>query len=581
MLDVILGINSAYHESAASLLVDGVLVASAEEERFSRIKHAKSAAVDNAQELPWNAIAFCLNSANLSFKDVTQLAYSLDPDQRWAARIRGGMEGDFGTLVGERAFYSSVLAAADSLKTRMPFAKLTFIPHHEAHAYSASCCSPFDSSGVLVLDGIGEDSSVWAGVDDNGSLRRVFTVDDPNSLGFLWEKISEFLGFCRYDGPGKVMALAAYGTSDAAVEAFDEFARCKPGGMFEIDDNVIQCRVRGFEGLERVFGPRQVVTRDCELKANIAYGLQSITEKLILHVAAYLFAAVNKGRVTPIHDLNLAGGVVLNCVANGALLKKGPWRRVWVQPAAHDAGTALGSALAVHQGRTRGSGRIVFNNAFSGIDISDRDAETALRKWGLPINRPKRMARNVAEFLASGRTVAHVNGKAEFGPRALGNRSLLADPGRKGIKEMLNRQVKQREGFRPFAPSLLRSFAPEFCGASQDAQPLGSEPYHFMTIAVLVSPSIGDRFPSVTHRNLADYTLTSRIQIVEAEDNARLREILQEFGKHTGYPMLLNTSFNVSEPIVNSADDACRTFSRSGVEALALGPYLVTKDGRS
>jgi carbamoyltransferase len=489
------------------------------------------------------------------------------------------VEGDFGTVEGERTFRLSVQAAARSLKERLPFASLTFVPHHEAHAFSASTCSPFDSSAILVLDGIGEDSSVWGGVDENGILRRLLTIADPNSLGFLWEKISEFLGFCRYDGPGKVMALAAYGKPAVEAEAFDAFIRCQAGGMFEIDDNVLECRRQGFAGLERVFGARQ--RGNCAWKANVAYGLQSITEKVILHVSDGLFAAVNKDRKIPILDLSLAGGVALNCVANGVLMRKGPWRRLWVQPAAHDAGTALGSALAVHRWRTGGSCRISFNNAFRGAEISARDAESALRKWGLSINRPRQMARSVAELLVAGRTVAHVNGRAEFGPRALGNRSLLADPGRTGIKDVLNRQIKQREGFRPFAPSLLRPFAAEFCGASQDASPLGSEPYHFMTAAVPVSPDIGGRFPSVTHRNAADDTLTSRIQIVEAEDSARLREILQEFGKQTGYPMLLNTSFNVSEPIVNSADDACRTFCRSGVEALALGPYLVTKNGHS
>jgi len=579
MSDIILGINSAYHESAACLLVDGALVASAEEERFCRVKHAKQATVDAAAgELPLRSIAFCLEAGGLSRNDVTHLAYAFDPERRWNARLTGGADGDFGSVDGERRFRSSVRAASESLQRIMPASELLFVPHHEAHAFSAACCGPFSTSGILVVDGIGEDASVWAGVDDGTEVRRIFTVADPHSIGFLWEKMSEFLGFCRYDGPGKVMALAAYGRPGGETEAFDTFIRCQAGGLFEIDDNVLECRRKGFAGLERVFGARQL--GDSEWKANVAYGLQSVTEKLVLHLANGLFAAVNKDRDIPICDLNLAGGVALNCVANGVLLKKGPWRRLWVQPAAHDAGTALGGAWAVHRSRTGGASRISFNNAFSGAGISERDAEAALRKWGLPVNRPSQMARSVADLLASGRTVAHVNGNAEFGPRALGNRSLLADPGRTGIKDALNRQVKQREGFRPFAPSMLRPFATEFCGASRDARPLGSEPYHFMTAAVPVSPDIGGRFPSVTHCNAANGTFTSRIQIVEDNDNGRLREILQEFGKQSGYPMLLNTSFNVNEPIVNSADDACRTFCRSGVDALALGPYLVAKKGR-
>jgi carbamoyltransferase len=576
MAEVILGVNSAYHESAASILVDGVLVASAEEERFSRIKHGKRATTSNADDLPLKAMECCLAAAARSLSDVTHVAYSFDPDRRWQGRLIGGTAGDFGTIEGEARFRASVKAATRQLKALMPAAEQVLVSHHEAHAYSASRCSPFPECGVLVVDGIGEDSSVWAGVDDGGSLRRVFTIPDPNSIGFLWEKVSEFLGFCRYEGPGKVMALAAEGQHGGDSMAFDEFVRCSSGGLLEIDDAVLQARAPGFDGLERVFGPRNLIVGTWARKANIAYGLQRVTERLILHLAEALFESVNRDRPTPIDALSLAGGVALNCVANHVLLNRGPWRRLWVQPAAHDAGTALGAALAVHSARHGRSARIEFKNAFIGAAISDHEAEAALRKWGLPLNRPLKMAQAIAELLAAGRTVAHVDGKAEFGPRALGNRSLLADPGRPGTKDTLNRQIKQREPFRPFAPSLLRGFAPEFCGAGRSPRPLGSEPYHFMTVALPVDSGVGHHFSAVTHR-AADGSFTSRAHIVEMEDTARLRTILEEFGRQTGYPMLLNTSFNISEPIVNSADDACRTFCGSEIDALALGPYLVAK----
>ena len=581
---VILGINSAYHESAAALLVDGVLVAAAEDERFSRIKHGKRSAVDNAHEIPWKSVKFCLNRAGLRLSDVDHVGYSFDPWVRraavWNDRSKP-QSGDFGTPEGERIFFESNLQARDSILSRMPGAKFHFLSHHRCHAASAYLVSPFSRAGVLVVDGIAESASTWAGVGDS-QLRSLFEVEYPHSLGFLWEKVCEFLGFDRYDGPGKVMALGTVSEArDIASgvdyrDAFREFVCLKPEGQFTIAPEVLEYRGAGFEGLEKILGPRDEALLGPARRNSIAAGLQQITEEVLTHVAAELWRRINGMRTDQVSDLCLAGGVALNCAANQKLLERTPWKRLWIQPAAHDGGTALGAALLVWNEKLGKSQRPEMQDAYLGPSFSDRECETALLRAGLPFERPADLPLRVASLVSEGNVAGWFQGRMEFGPRALGNRSILADPRRPQTRTVLNRKIKERECFRPFAPSVLAKDAARWFPMPGDGS-AASGPGEFMLVAAPVSSDGPEAFPAVVHRNLQTGAATARVHLVKPGRNPLYEEFLHGCREALGAGMSLNTSFNVAEPIVCSPDDACGSFIRSGLDAMAIGSYLVTR----
>jgi carbamoyltransferase len=581
---VILGINSAYHESSAALLVDGVLVAAAEDERFSRIKHGKHSAVDNAHDLPWKAAKFCLDRAGLRFSDVDRVGYSFDPWVRRAAVWSDHSKpqnADFGTPEGERVFFESNLRARDLILARMPRAQFHFLSHHRCHAASAYLVSPFSRAGVLVVDGIAESASTWAGFGDS-QLRNLFEVEYPNSLGFLWEKVCEFLGFDRYDGPGKVMALGTVSDSrdiESGVdyrEAFGEFVCLKPEGQFTIAPEILGYRGAGFEGLERVLGPRDEFTLGPARRSSIAAGLQQATEEVLAHVAGELWRRINSGRMDEVSDLCLAGGVALNCAANRTLLERTPWKRLWIQPAAHDGGTALGAALLVWNEKLGKSQRPEMQDAYLGPSFSDQECEAALLRAGLPFERPAHLPRRVASLVSQGHVAGWFQGRMEFGPRALGNRSILADPRRTQTRTVLNRKIKERECFRPFAPSVLADDAARWF-PMPGAGSIASGPGEFMLVAASVSADGPVEFPAVVHRNRHTGAATARVHVVKPGRNPLYEEFLNDCRETLGAGVSLNTSFNVAEPIVCSPDDACGTFIRSGLDAMAIGSYLVIR----
>lgn len=579
MSTVVLGVNYAYHESSACLLRDGEIVAAVEEERFNRYKHGKPARVDNAHVLPEQAIAYVLQAAGVRAEDVDHVGCSLDPDRRLAAfqsspRETGIPDGDFGTLAGEQAFHRSVHAGAEALRRRFPRATVHLLPHHLCHAASTFFPSRHERAAVLAIDGIGESCSTWLGVGEGGRLETIAELPYPSSLGFVWEKMSEHLGFDVYGGPGKMMGYACITDpigEDSAIDYAERFRRviALTDDGFRVDNAVMRFRTPDFAGLEALFGPRRRKVVDRYEDASVAAGLQQVTEEVIVHLARLLH-----GR-TGAEALCLAGGVALNCVANAAILRETPFRKLHVQAAANDAGTALGAACLVWC-QLLGGARPRLDHSYLGPAFTDAEIEAALRAadlGGLRATRPDDIAREVAALVDDGQVVAWFQGRLEFGPRALGNRSILGDPCRFDMRTRLNAKVKERESFRPFAPSVLVDDAGRYLELPPD---LDAAEYMLLALPARDRRS-AQRIPAVVQENGISGVSTSRIHLVREEANPIYARLLRELKARTGLAMVLNTSFNISEPIVCTPEHAARTFARSRMDALAIGPYLVRR----
>ncbi len=578
-----LGVNSAYHEPSAALVADGRIVAFAEEERFNRVRHGKRSRLDNPDELPELSIAFCLGEAGIGWGDLAAVGYSFDPD----ARLRAALErpdpfarpGSWGSEDGERLFHAHNLEAARALRERAPQAELRLLPHHLCHAASAFLVSPFEEAAVLVVDGVAESDSTWVGLGSGSTLRCLETVPLPHSLGFCWEKLSELLGFDRYSGPGKLMGYAC--TTDAVGElsgrdhlaAMREIVRTEPGGTFSVDADAWRFRADDdFSGLERRFGPRRPAMVDRYEDASVAAALQAVTSDVLVHLArrAHELCAAAAGH--PVDDLCLAGGVALNCVATYEIATRTPFRRVWVQPAANDAGTALGAAallaLAAGQARPR------MDHAYLGPAFDHGAMQAALEAAGLAFTRPESVAVEAATRLERGEIVAWFQGRQEVGPRALGNRSILCDPTRFDSRNRLNARVKYRESFRPFAPSVL----PHAVERLFSSPPGLYATRHMLAALPLASRRLVQVIPAVIQENGSTGEATARIHSVEREHNPLYAALLDEVERRIGLPAVLNTSFNISEPIVTTPAEAVATFARSGMDALVLGPFLAVRD---
>ncbi len=582
--EIILGINSAYHEPAACLLVDGRIVAMAEEERFNRFRHGKLAKVDNADELPEQAIAFCLAEAGVGWGDLTAIGYSLEPNGRRAANLHrqdavGATPGDWGTEAGEQTFYQHNLAARDKLVERAPQADFHFLQHHLCHAASAYLVSPFDRAAVLVLDGIGEFDSTWLGLGDGEELTELETVGFPHSIGFVWEKMSEFLGFDAYSGPGKVMGYAAISDPEGELTGHDYLAsmrevfRPDPKGTFFVDNDSFKFATQDFSGLERFFGPRRETMVDRYEDASIASALQTVTSDVMVHLANRLYERINAGRKqTPVKDLCLSGGVALNCVSNYELSHRTPFERIWIQPAANDAGTAIGAAVLLHLQRG-GRDRPRMPHAYLGPGYPDDACKAALEAAGLDFTAPDDLPGELAARIERGQIAAWFQGRQEVGPRALGNRSIVCDPSRFDTRTRINEKVKRRESFRPFAPSVLPEAMDRFFVTPADM--IGTR---YMLFALPLKQNRHKQMiPAVIQENGSTGVATSRIHLVDEEHNPRYHALISAFHKLTDLPLVLNTSFNIREPIVTTPEQAIATFGRSSMDALVLGPYLVSR----
>jgi carbamoyltransferase len=556
----ILGINSVYHESAAALLVDGELVAAVEEERFNRIKHAKEADWNNPHQLPERAIRFCLKQAGLTARDIDHVGYSFDPKLRrkryraewWGQKV----EETFQVRLGQ------VQSAVEEFLGRSLGQRFHFVPHHLAHAASAYFPSGFDRAAILTVDGIGESagSSLAKGVGTR--IQSVETFEYPHSIGFLWEEFSGYLGFSNYDA-SKVMGLAAYGNPEIFRQQFESILRAETEN-YGVAQDFLGVQPDKFVRMEAMFGPpRGMEDEILPRHADIAAALQAATD------AAVMALVRRAKRKVPFDNLCIAGGVALNCVTNEVITRSGEFANVFIPSAPHDAGTAIGAAFAVHCAKQKRPPQRGYSTPYLGPSFKRADILAAVKSAGLNARRSKSPARDAADMIADGKIVAWFQGRMEFGPRALGNRSLLADPRRPELRNILNQKVKHREDFRPFAPSVLAEHADEWFEVGAH-----SVSHAFMLFAPEVKPGKRDRIPAVVHKDG-----TARVQLVSRKSNPRFHEVISAFFAKTGVPLVVNTSFNDSEPIVCTPTDAIVTFRKSGIDALFMDDVvLVARD---
>lgn len=542
----ILGVNAVFHDPAAALVVDGRVVAAAEEERFSRRKHGKQAVPFSTWEVPASAIRWCLRDAGVAPEEVDAVGYSYDPALMYDEPLDpGGLDQDWEylrTLYAERAprFLASAVPGLNPAVVR-------HVRHHVAHAASTALASPHPDAAVLVVDGRGERTSMLAGAYRDHKLDVLASQALPHSLGLLYENLTDHLGFARSSDEYKVMAMASYGEPRFADELRERVYACGDGGF--------RTEPIAWDELAPRRRPHEETLDPAH--ADLACSVQRVVEDVLLDLVGWL-----RDR-TDGDALCLAGGVALNCVANTRIHAEGGFDRVWVQPASGDSGTALGAALSL--AASFGEPITPMPSARLGRGWSDERIGATLTEAAVDYERPGDVAAAVGDALADNQLVGWFQGRAEFGPRALGGRSLLADPRHAANLERLN-AVKGREQFRPVAPMVLAERAAEIFSR-------GPLPSPYMLFVHDVAESWRDRIPAVTHVDG-----TARIQTVGAAADPRLHAAISRFAERTGVPVVVNTSFNTAgRPMVDSPRDALEVFGSSPIDVLALGPYLVRR----
>lgn len=556
---VILGISCFYHDSAACLLRDGEVVSAAQEERFDRVKGSAA--------FPTRAINACLQAADLTCLDVDYVAFYEKPFLKFS-RVMVDHARAFpfsfpGFLRTMPAWLSERLVLPLKLKKDLGYENPTlFIRHHLAHAASSFLVSPFEEAAILTVDGVGELATTTCGSGRGNRIEINREITYPDSLGLLYTAITTWLGFEANRGEGKVMALAGFG-EPTLLERFRDMVAVAPDGSYRLEPSWFHFsrgRTMFSRRFIRAFGPARQPGDEIEDRhRDMAASLQNLLETTLLTLAR------TEAERTGLRDLCLAGGVALNCTANSRILEETPFESVFIQPAAGDAGTALGAACYVNccvQDQPRD---FRMKHAFLGPEFPARHIRRLLTNRGARFEELGREAlvEQVARRIADGEIVGWFQGPMEFGPRALGNRSILADPRNPDTKDILNARVKHREPFRPFGASIPAEDVADYFE--------GGEASPFMLLAPRVRPGKKHLIPSALHVDG-----TCRIQAVTARDNGIYHDLIREFGRITGVPLVINTSFNDNnEPIVCTPEDAWDCFARTGMDCLVMGDFVV------
>lgn len=589
----ILGISSFYHDSAAAIVVDGEIIAAAQEERFSRIKHDPS--------FPSSAIQYCLEAANLGITDLDGVVFYDKPLlkferllETFMAHAPKGFSGFVKAMpvwLKEKLYLKSLLrrellalCPEGTKKASLP--SLNFTEHHQSHAASAYYPSPFNHAAVLCMDGVGEwaTTSIWSG--KGNQLTCIEELHFPHSLGLLYSAFTYYCGFKVNSGEYKLMGLAPYGNPSFVEQIYRHVIDVKPDGSFALNLEYFDFptgQVMTNSQFHRVFGgePYPFDGKPDQRCMDLARSIQVVVEDVVVKLARHAM------QVTGAPNLCLAGGVALNCVANGKLLKESLFEDIWIQPAAGDAGGALGAALVAwyaHNTQVTKTTVDSMQGAYLGPAYSDEDIVKAADKWNAPHTRyeqPSLMSA-VADWLAQDKVVGWFQGRMEFGPRALGNRSILGDARSPHMQSVMNLKIKQRESFRPFAPVVVADKVQDYFDIDC------ASPYMLMVANVhesLVTPVIASvggleqvhevrsSLPAITHVDK-----TARIQTVSAETNPKLHQLLNTFEQRSGVPLLINTSFNVrGEPPVCSPDEAIRGFLATDMDVLVIENYVLLK----
>lgn len=542
----VLGINAVFHDSSAALVVDGQIVAAAEEERFTRRKHGKACVPFTTWELPERAIAFCLAAGNVDPSELDAIAYSYDPA---LAPLSVDLTSD--DFEGLRTFYVRELPGfLQSILPGVDPARVTYVPHHLAHAASAYLCAPFARCATIALDGRGESTSFLAGHVVEGNFTQLGRVPLPHSLGLRYEELTMHLGFHRSSDEYKVMGMAGYGKPRFAERLAQMWYATGIGYHAPAVDLTAFCAPRSPH--DESFAPEH---------ADLAASVQARLQDILVDIARALYAQTHERALT------LSGGVALNCVANSYLFEHGPFDDIFVQPASGDAGTSLGAALYVAH---RGGDRVQpMRSAAIGPSWSDDALRELLDVANVSYRSSASVADDVAAILSEDGLVAWFQGRSEFGPRALGHRSLLAHPGLGANLRRLN-DVKGREQFRPVAPMVLAERAAEIFEG-------GPLPSPYMLFTHRVRDAWRERLAAVTHVDG-----TARVQTVDARDEPLLAAMLRAFEKRTGLPVVVNTSLNTAgRPMVDSPRDALECFGSTPLDALAIGSFLLERRVRS
>ncbi len=588
MSEWILGISAYYHDSAAALLKDGEIFAAAQEERFTRKKHDS--------DFPRNAIEYCLREAGISVDQLTHVVFYEKPFVKFERILETYLclspRGLTQYLQALPLWLTKRLWMGDDIGEELGYqGDVLFAEHHESHAASAFFPSPFEEAAVLTVDGVGEWSTTTYGVGKGNDLNILAELRFPHSLGLLYSAFTYYTGFKVNSAEYKVMGLAPYGEPKYVDRILNDLIDLKEDGSVSMNMDyfgyLTGLRMTNSK-FDSLFGgpPRKPESRLSQREMDLARSVQVVTEMAMLKLAKHV------QEVTGQENLCLAGGVALNCVANGRILREGPFKRVWIQPAAGDAGGALGAALAVHY-RYKGHPRTVrkedaMKGSLLGPSYTDEEIEAELKRLGAVYHKLDRQQflEGVSDRLVQEKIVGWFSGRMEFGPRALGGRSIIGDPRSRNMQSVMNLKIKYRESFRPFAPSVLEDECSKVFEIASDS------PYMLLVAPVQKNRRIAmteeqeklfgidklnvprSDIPAITH---IDYS--ARIQTVNQQRNGLYHDMIRAFYEKTGCPLVVNTSFNVrGEPIVESPTDAYRCFMRTEMDCLAIGSFILDKN---
>jgi carbamoyltransferase len=590
----ILGISCFYHDAAAALLRDGELIAASEEERFSRKKHDS--------DFPRLAIRYCLETAGISAGDLDYVVFYEKPFVKFERILTTSLQvvpkswkvfGDaMTTWLLDKLWVKNLIRQ----ELGLPSERILFSEHHLSHAASTFLCSPFDEAAILTIDGVGEWATATMGRGKGSQIKLLREIRFPHSVGLLYSAFTAFLGFEVNEGEYKVMGMAPYG-SPRYVDKVYKLIKLDSDGSFWLDMDYFcfhhsstQTYNRKFtdlfgeprdpswkfftpsSGYPSYFEPKPTNYDELAVKnqyyADVAASIQQVTEEIVLKMVTALHAETGLDR------LCLAGGVALNSVANGRIIKETPIRDIFIQPAAGDGGGALGAALYAHHCALGQPRRFVMQHAYWGKEYGQGEINDFARTCGLPFetySKEEDLLDAVVEELRAGHVIGWAQGRFEWGPRALGSRSIIADPRRADMKEIVNIKIKFREPFRPFAPSVLAEQAERYFDLPDAPR---HYPARFMLYVVDVKDGQGEVLPAITHVDN-----TARLQTVHRSESRLYYDLIERFGQATGVPVVLNTSFNLKgEPIVNTPANAFSTFARSGMDALVLGNCIIRKE---
>jgi len=557
----ILGISAFYHDSAAALLKDGEIVAAAQEERFSRKKHDP--------DFPINAINNCLSSEGISAKELDYVGFYEKPFIKFERILYSYLatfpKSYFSFLMATPLWLKEKLWIPSLIQKRLDYkGEILMIEHHLSHAGSSFLVSPFKESAILTIDGVGEWSTAAYGVGKENRIELLQEMRFPHSLGLLYSAFTYYLGFKVNSAEYKVMGLAPYGEPAFYDLIMKELVDLKEDGSFKLNmryfpyDYGLKMTNSRFD---KLFGPprRAPESEIKKIHEDVAASLQKVTEEIVLRMANYLY------KETGLKNLCLAGGVALNCLANSKILKETPFKELFIQPGSSDAGGAVGVAAYIYYTLLNNQRSFVWKDAYLGPEYSNTEIKDLLIRRGIPFKEYSRneMLRLTAKLLSEQNIIGWFQGRMEFGPRSLGNRSILADPRKAENKDRVNQKIKYRESFRPFAPSVIWEKAKDYFEIDRESP--------FMLLAFQVNSK---EIPAVTHVDGS-----ARLQTVKREDNDLFYDLLSEFYNLTGCPALLNTSFNLrGEPIVCTPEEAYLSFMRSGMDYLILGNFVLDKN---